>query len=207
MLDDWRHGFDILLDIGKIELSPGNRHSCAAAIAYEWLKAGGTRVAASFLGQGGFAPLEGLLMALRLSGSAVPAAVFHRLARLKLAYCQATGQRIPSHKPILGDAIFLVESGVHVDGINKNSANYEPFPPELIGMRRGISVGKHSGGRAIAMKLEQYGIPTDSRVVAELLASVRGESVRLGRGLSDEEFLELAKKNQEQRWAPDDSHR
>ncbi|MDR1535876.1 MAG: hypothetical protein LBU64_12415 [Planctomycetota bacterium] len=204
LLGDWRHGFDILLDIGKVELSPGNRHGCAAAIAFEWLKAGGTRVAASFLGQGGFAPLEELLMAIRLGGAAVPAAAFRCLALLKLAYCRATGRRIPSHKPILGDEIFLVESGVHVDGIGKNPANYEPFPPELVGLRRRLGVGKHSGGRAIAMKLEQYGIQADSRAAANLLASVRRESVRLGRGLSDAEFLGLAKKSRKWGWPAGD---
>ncbi|KAA6307670.1 2-isopropylmalate synthase, partial [termite gut metagenome] len=43
---------------------------------------------------------------------------------------------IPERKPIVGDKIFSHESGIHVDGLLKESSTYELFPPEWLGGER-----------------------------------------------------------------------
>ncbi|MDR1518654.1 MAG: hypothetical protein LBU23_00715 [Planctomycetota bacterium] len=189
---DWRGGFASLLDLGNVELSPHNGRCCATAIAVEWIKAGGERVVASFMGCGGGAPLEEALMAAHLGGLGVRPGALAALPALKAVFQRALGRRIPSHKPILGDAIFEVESGIHVDGIMKNPENYEPFPPELLGAARSIRIGKHSGEAAIKVKLAEYGIPFDSAQIGPLIRKIGETSIRLGRGLADPEFVELA---------------
>jgi homocitrate synthase NifV len=190
--DDWSAMFDFLLDLGGVELCPGNRLSSATAIAYEWLVAGGGAASASFLGEGGFAPLEHLLMALHLRQHAVDSVHFHSLARLRDIYEQGANTCVPEHYPVLGRDIFAVESGVHVDGIRKNPANYEPFSPGLVQATRIVRTGKHSGLSAIEMKLEEYDIPLDPQNKRALLQSIHRNSDRLGRGLKEDEFFALA---------------
>jgi homocitrate synthase NifV len=132
------------------------------------------------------------MMAAHISGMRVRSGALAALPGLKAVFQKALGRKIPSHKPILGDAIFEVESGIHVDGILKNPVNYEPFPPELLHAARSIRIGKHSGEAAVKVKLAEYGIFFDSAQIGPLLKKVRESSIRLGRGLADAEFVELA---------------
>jgi len=54
------------------------------------------------------------------------------------------------HKPIVGENSFAHESGIHVHAILSNPLSYEPFPPSLIGRKRKIYIGKHSGKKSLA---------------------------------------------------------
>jgi 2-isopropylmalate synthase len=63
--------------------------------------------------------------------------------------------RIPSNKAIIGENIFAHESGIHTDGILKNSFTYEPFPPELVGTQRALLIGDSSGREVVRHKIEE----------------------------------------------------
>jgi isopropylmalate/homocitrate/citramalate synthase len=63
--------------------------------------------------------------------------------------------RIPSNKAIVGENIFAHESGIHTDGILKNSFTYEPFPPELVGGQRCLLIGDSSGREVVRHKIEE----------------------------------------------------
>ena len=67
-----------------------------------------------------------------------------------------TNVKLPPNKPIVGDNVFTHESGIHVDGILKNVATYEPIPPEMVGHRRRIALGKHTGRASIKSKLDSF---------------------------------------------------
>ena len=69
-----------------------------------------------------------------------------------------TGMKMPPTKPIVGENAFAHESGIHVDGILKNTSTYEPIPPELVGHKRRIALGKHTGHAGIKSKLEEFNI-------------------------------------------------
>ncbi len=68
----------------------------------------------------------------------------------KITYC-----KLPNNKPVIGKDVFKYESGVHVAGIQKNPATYEPFKPELVGLERKLALGKHSGKNSIIFKIER----------------------------------------------------
>ena len=55
-----------------------------------------------------------------------------------------TGIKMPPTKPIVGENAFAHESGIHVDGILKNTSTYEPISPELVGHKRRIALGKQN---------------------------------------------------------------
>lgn len=179
---------------GRIEFCPQNSLFCAGALATEWLLNGGDSIAASFSGSGGFAPLEEVLIALRISKRYKPNLDLSVLQNIKKIYEELTGDNIPGNKAVIGNGIFDVESGVHVDGIYKNSSNYEPFDPSVVGMKRKVVIGKHSGRTTIEIKLNEHNISLPETMKAQLLKCVQQESIRKGRSIDDTEFVELAAK-------------
>jgi hypothetical protein len=194
--------FRLLPYADRLELCPLDRNGLAGAAAAEWLLQGGKRAVVSFLGKGELAPLETVIMALWLRGRGKgfdPSP----LTRLRELCERAVGVTEADRRPVVGRRIFHVESGVHVDGILKNPVCYEPFPPETVGGRRLVRLGKHSGMANIRYALQtrgmrSLGVKTD----AALLNEVRAASIRLGRGLTEEEFDTLLRgKGRELRFA------
>ncbi|WP_069807332.1 2-isopropylmalate synthase [Vulcanisaeta thermophila] len=83
------------------------------------------------------------------------------------------GIPVPPNKAIVGINAFSHESGIHVHGIINNPLTYEPISPELVGMRRRIVVGKHSGKHAVEHILRSMGIEPTRDVVDAVLARVK----------------------------------
>ena len=119
----------------------------------------------------GNASLEEVAMALALHPDQ-----YHRTFRLdttKLAplctlVAELTGIMIPRMKPVGGSNVFATEAGIHQDGLLKNPDTYLPFRPEVVGAK-GIQLvlGRHSGRRAVAHRLNEIGHSlTDDQVQA-----------------------------------------
>jgi homocitrate synthase NifV len=196
LLENFESAFGLLLKIfgGEVELCPSNRFGCASAIATEWGVSGsGKRVVTSLCGIGGFAAFEEVVMALRDArlrkvGKSYP--MFPAIGRLME---EITGIKIPQNKPILGDRIFAVASGIHVDGIIKQPKCYAPFPPEDIGQKHTIVLGKQSGKASIFYKLQELGIKMTKDEVWRLLLSVKKFSIQKNRALTEDEFETLTR--------------
>lgn len=178
---------------GKTEICPQNHYFCATAIAVEWILSGGKNIAASFAGIGNFAPLEEVLMALRLELRYKPNMDYSVYPQIKAIFEQITGEKIPAHKSIIGSNIFDVEAGVHADGILKDPNIYEPFKPELVGDRRCLVLGKHSGKAAVLMKLKELGMEEAESDISAILDAVRQKSIEKQCSLTDEDFIALIK--------------
>lgn len=176
----------------QLEFCPQNNYFCATALAVEWILNGGENLAVSFSGCGDFAALEEVIMALRIIKRHKPNLDLSLLREAKSLYQQLALTIISDKKPIIGDKIFEVESGIHVDGILKNGSNYEPFEPSVVGMERRIIAGKHSGRAAIEIKLKELGLFLTRERISELLNEVQHLSISLGRSISDQEFAKLA---------------
>ncbi|MEG0873959.1 MAG: 2-isopropylmalate synthase [Clostridiales bacterium] len=69
-----------------------------------------------------------------------------------------SGMPIPNNKAVTGRNAFLHESGIHQDGVLKNSATYEIMDPASIGVyTEKISMGKHSGRHGFKEHLDKLG--------------------------------------------------
>jgi len=93
-----------------------------------------------------------------------------KLYALSHLVAELTGIRLAANKPISGRTIFATEAGIHQDGLLKNIDTYLPFRPELVGAS-GVELvlGRHSGRRAVAHRLEELGLRcTDSQVLEVL---------------------------------------
>jgi len=106
---------------------------------------------------------------------------------------------LPLNKAIVGEAVFAHESGIHAHGIEVQPLTYEIIPPELVGHKRSIVIGKRSGKHGIKIKLEEIiGEKVDEKDsrLAKLIEMVRKEYVERERkyALLEGEFREFGKK-------------
>ncbi len=82
---------------------------------------------------------------------------FSKLRSVSELVERLTGIQVPPNSPIVGDNAFSHESGIHVHGIMGHPATYEPLSPEVVGMRRRIVLGKHTGRHAVERAVKQLG--------------------------------------------------
>jgi len=106
---------------------------------------------------------------------------------------KATGYVVPPNKAIVGDYGFAHESGIHTHGVINDPWTYEPYPPELVGNTRRLTIGKHSGKGIIKHKIQE----TTGRTPTDELLAGAVERIRClysnGRraSLKEEEFKKL----------------
>ncbi|MEY3176273.1 MAG: 2-isopropylmalate synthase [Planctomycetota bacterium] len=125
----------------------------------------------------GNASLEEVVMALTLHSDQYGRT--HRIDTTRLApLCQLvaelTGVMIPRMKPVGGANIFATEAGIHQDGLLKNPDTYLPFRPETVGGGEiSLVLGRHSGRRAVAHRLQCLGIPHDDNFTAAVAERIK----------------------------------
>jgi len=94
-------------------------------------------------------------------------------------------------KAVIGPNAFRTEAGMHQEGLLKDPAVYEPYPPTLVGAEGwGIVLGRHSGRGGLRFRLGQIGIrPTDGEVDRFFARFKRWAAGR--REVSDEDLAAL----------------
>ena len=176
-----------------IHFCPENTFGCATALAFQWVMNFGSNVTTSFAGCRNNAATEELIMALRLAIRHKPNRDLTVLPRLTNLYESIFGVRVNNRKPIIGKNIFKVEAGIHADGIHKNPATYEAYAPGCVGAKSELVIGKHSGTRAVKLKLEELNLPIASDyVIDQILHQVRLICTKERKSLNEEEFILLA---------------
>ncbi|NLM21651.1 MAG: 2-isopropylmalate synthase [Peptococcaceae bacterium] len=69
-----------------------------------------------------------------------------------------TGVPVPNHKAIVGANAFMHASGIHQDGVLKDTQTYEIIDPEIIGIPRNqIVLTARSGRHALKHRLQELG--------------------------------------------------
>jgi len=182
------------LSKSKVNFQPEDFYKCSSGLAVTWIANGGREVTTAFNGIGSKAKTEEVIMALRLAVRHKPNQKLNQFPELCRLFEEITGSHILNHKPVIGKHIFFIESGIHVDGILKNPSNYEPYPPDVVGQKTKIVIGKYSGINSIRKKLDEQKISiVDEKKIKLLLKEVRRQSVEKRGSLSDKEFIGLAK--------------
>lgn len=182
-----------LLDI-HINICPENRFFNATALAVDGIMNGFNSFVLSFTGYGrdcGYAALEEVLLAVKILISPQMKVDLTTLPALARRFVKLTGISVPESKPILGKSIFKYESGIHADGIEKNPITYEPYEPDIVGQKRNVSIGKHSGRKSIISKLKELGVDFKVEEIGTILAYIRDKSIELKRDLHDSEIREV----------------
>ncbi len=120
---------------------------------------------------------------------------FTEIARL-VAELSGVGQ--PANRPVTGDMLFNVESGIIATWVkNVGEELLEPFPfrPELVGQTDPeIVLGKGSGLDSVAIWLGKHGISdAETKEMEAILAEVKGRSLAKKGLLDDDEFLDIVR--------------
>ncbi len=75
-----------------------------------------------------------------------------------------TGLVPARNKPIIGENVFVHESGIHQDGVIKHRETYEIMRPESIGREAdSLVLGRHSGMHGFKTRLEKLGIKFENK--------------------------------------------
>lgn len=101
-----------------------------------------------------------------------------------------TGIKVAPTKPIVGDNAFTHESGIHVDGIMKHSSTYEPIPPEVVGHKRRIALGKHTGHASIKAKLDSFNLNVSPKQFENIYNQVKTLGDK-GKCITDEDLKSI----------------
>jgi homocitrate synthase NifV len=195
MSEDYDGIFKRLKEIfGEFEFCPSNRCYTATALAAEFIAGKyGANIVTSFSGLGGFAPTEEVIMILRSERIRKPSKNYLFFPEMSELISEIIGEKISGYKPIIGENIFWVESGIHVDGIIKQPKCYEPFPPETVGLKRKIIIGKQSGTASVKAKLAEFDVRMKEKFIPLILEQVKFKSAEKNSSLTDTEFAEIVK--------------
>ncbi|MEM2402074.1 MAG: homoaconitate hydratase [Candidatus Bathyarchaeia archaeon] len=97
-----------------------------------------------------------------------------KLTALAELISRATGYVVPPNKAIVGAYAFAHESGIHTHGVLNDPRTYEPYPPELVGNVRRLTIGKHSGKAIIRHKIiEITGKEPDTESLMRVIEEVK----------------------------------
>lgn len=146
----------------------------------------------------GNAPTEETVLALLTMygvDTGIDTTKFTSIARL---VGELSGVAQPSNRPVTGDMLYNVESGIITTWVkNVEGELTEPFPyrPELVGQPQPtIVLGKGSGLDSVAIWLGRHGIyDAETTQIEAILAEVKGTSLAKKGLLNDDEFLAIVR--------------
>lgn len=175
-----------------------NDHGLAVANTLAAVEAGASVLSTSVNGLGeraGIPPTEEVIIALN---NLYRTSSFQTEKLLELCKMveEISGVRMAPHKSVTGANIFSHASGIHQHGVIKNPITYEPYPPELVGQKRRLILGKLSGSHAVKAKLQELGLSASEDDVKKILLTIKEKSEERRSALSDEEFLEVVREVQ-----------
>ena len=108
-----------------------------------------------------------------------------------------TGMCVPSNRPIVGDDLFKVESGIIATWLlncgDEHQTEVMPFRPRMVGQPEPTAVmGKGSGIDTVKNWLAKFQMTTTDEKAMEVLMAVKEWGLIHKRLMSEEEFRELA---------------
>jgi homocitrate synthase NifV len=153
------------------DLGLATANTLAAALA------GATHVNTTVNGLGeraGNAALEEVVVGLKQLYNLETGVDLHNFPVLSEQVARASGDAIGSRKSLIGSAVFSHEAGIHVDGLLKDTNNYQGVDPAIVGRSHQLVLGKHSGTQGVIHAYRQLGIPVNRSQAQALLTQVRG---------------------------------
>lgn len=152
------------IDKAVLSVHCHNDLGLAVANSLAGIKSGARQVECTINGIGeraGNAAMEEVIMAMRTRPDVYPYETgidTTQITKASRTLSRITGFSVQPNKAIVGANAFAHESGIHQDGMLKNSQTYEIMTPESVGLFKSeIVLGKHSGRHALKKKVEDLG--------------------------------------------------
>lgn len=180
----------------ELEIHAHDDLGLATANTLAAVRAGATHASVTVVGLGeraGNAPLEEVAVAARRIHGLETGVSTRELSAIADLVAAASGRAIPDGKAIVGSAVFTHESGIHVDGLLKDTRTYEALDPQTLGREHRIVLGKHSGLAGLQRELAKCGLAVAASDAQRLLALVRDEAQRTKSCISPARLAELCR--------------
>lgn len=158
--------FNRVPNIDKVIVSTHTHNDLGLAVAnaLAGVNAGARQIECTINGIGeraGNAALEEVVMAMKTRNDLMPFdtnIVTEKINSCSKLLSSIIAFPIQYNKAIVGKNAFAHESGIHQDGMLKNSQTYEIMTPESVGVKKSsLVMGKHSGRHAFKEKLANLG--------------------------------------------------
>jgi len=145
----------------------------------------------------GNTPMEETVMALKCLYGVDIGIDTTKLTKLARLVQEKTGVAVPSNKPIVGEALYQIESGI-IASWYKNCG--DKFATELFPMRwdavgqpaAKVVMGKGSGIDSIYMWLQKIGVQASEEDALKITAAVKAHSLKTKKLLTEAEFRDVA---------------
>lgn len=118
---------------------------------------------------------------------------YSKLFHLSNRVAVLAGVPLPATKAVTGPNVFKRESGLTVAQVIEYPPSVEPFPPDMIGSKREVVLGKSSGKASIEYMLDQHGITATNDQKLEILEEVKKLGTEKEGILTDNEFMQIVK--------------
>jgi isopropylmalate/homocitrate/citramalate synthase len=156
----------------------------------------------------GNTPLEEVAMCLEHGYGVRTGLDLSRLYELSRLVEELSGVPVSPTKAVVGYNAFSHEAGIHTHGILAHTLTYEPVQPHVIGRKRRMILGKHTGKAALVEKLKERGMNLPDPVLVDLLQRLKASAEHRSKknleaflreyrslfeqpGMSDEDFWKL----------------
>ncbi|MCD6085317.1 MAG: homoaconitate hydratase [Desulfurococcales archaeon] len=172
----------------RIDVHCHNDFGMATANTLVGIAAGadGAQVTINGFGErAGNAALEEVVSALHFLMGAETGIKLEMLTEVSKLVAQKFGISLQPNKPIVGLNAFAHEAGIHVHGVLENPITYEVMPPEAVGNRRRIVLGRHSGRHAVAWVLQEMGIDPPRELIDYILYKLKEVAPRIKKVTED----------------------
>jgi isopropylmalate/homocitrate/citramalate synthase len=145
----------------------------------------------------GNAPMEEVAVALKTMYNVDVGIDYSKLYELGKLIEELSGHRVPMNKPVVGDQLFTIESGIVTSWLKNVGDTYvtEVFPYHwrLVGQKPGSSaLGKGSGLDSIKFWLALVGVEADEEQATQMLMRVKEAALDKKRLLTEDEFRAIA---------------
>ena len=166
-----------------------NDFGLATAIAVAAVRGGATWIQGTINGMGeraGNADIAEVALALQCLYDVPVELKLERIREVSKLVRRAGKYELEGWKPLIGDNLFLRESGAVASQFHIPEA-IEPYAADLVGAKRGIVLGKKSGLDSIRLKAEELHIDVPEARRAVVLDAVKRKAIANAGLVSDDE--------------------
>jgi len=170
-----------------------NDFGMATACAVAAVKAGATWIQGTINGMGeraGNADISEIALALKCLYDVPVALDLTKAREASEVVRQQAGYTLEAWKPLVGDNLFMRESGAVASQFHIPEA-IEPYSSELVNARRSIVLGKKSGLDSVELKGKELGLTIEAEQRAPILAEVKKRAIAKHGLLTDDEFRSI----------------
>jgi isopropylmalate/homocitrate/citramalate synthase len=170
-----------------------NDFGMATACAVAGIRGGASWIQGTINGMGeraGNADIGEIALALRCLYDVPVALDLSKVRETSAVVSRAAGYTLEAWKPLVGDNLFMRESGAVASQFHTPEA-IEPYSSELVNARRSIVLGKKSGLDSIDLKGKELGLTIALEQRASVLAEVKKCAIAKRGLLTDDEFRQI----------------